>query len=150
MTPLGRVDEPHRIHTEALDELRATGVWLGGDLDHRLSDRQLRTRGHIRDAEIEIDEQLIAGQMPAALVLRDECHNPRVHQVELHVWMRAAVGGPPAAAMPPTIADETVDEIELPFGENFPLPPLRPPNDHLQHAIVGRRSIDLIEPRLEL
>src|SRR4051812_48527834 len=88
--------------------------------------------------------------MPAALVLGDECHDARAHQVELHVWMGTAVGGPFAAALPPIVANETVDQIELTFRENVALAHLGPPNDHLQHTIVCRRRTDVVEARLEL
>jgi hypothetical protein len=124
-------------------------VRLGGHLDHRGSDRQPGARGEIALAEIEIDEQLIAREVPAALVLRQQCDHARVHQVQLHLGVRRAVGRALAAADLPAVADQAVGQIELPLLQDFALADLRPPDDHLQHATVCRRPADLRQPSFQ-
>src|SRR5215467_9540194 len=87
--------------------------------------------------------------MPAALGLRNEGDEPLVDQIQLHVGMRCAVGGPLAAADLPAVADEPLHQIQLSLVEDFPLADLRPADDHLENATVPRRPDDVIQPRFE-
>jgi hypothetical protein len=146
---LGRVDEFRRVEAESLDELAAAGVRLRGYLDHRRANRQLSTSGHVGRAQIEVDEQLIAREVPAARVLRYEGDNARVHEIELHVGMRCTVRRPPAAAVLPAVADQAVHQIELSFLEDLALADLRAAHDHREHAVVPRRPGDFVQAGLQ-
>src|SRR5262245_3005779 len=59
-----RIHESHRVGPEALDEFSAAGMGLISDLDYRGAQRQSRARGKVLLAQIQIDEQLIAGERP--------------------------------------------------------------------------------------
>ena len=80
-----RVDEFGRVDAEPLRKLSTPCVRLRRHLDNRRSERQPRAGGKILVGEIEIDIQLIAGERPSIVRLRDERNRPRIHDVDLHL-----------------------------------------------------------------
>src|SRR5687768_4809942 len=100
--------------------------------------------------QIEIDIQLIARERPAARILRDEGSRAGVHDVDLHLGMRSAVGRPGARAESPRVANQALDRVELPFLEHLALIHARPSHDQLQFTGILGRSPDFLEARLEL
>src|SRR4029079_3147202 len=122
----GGVHELHRVDAEARHELRAASVRLRRHLDQCGSDGQGRARRQVGAAEIEIDEQLIAGEGPPMWRLRDERHRARVHDVQLHLRMRSAVNAPAAAAAGPAVADQPLLHIQPRAPADFPRAHRRP------------------------
>src|SRR5687767_14605052 len=61
-----RIDELHRVETKPFDELGTPRVRLVRDFDHGRSERQTRAGGQVGRAEIQIDEELVTRQRPAA------------------------------------------------------------------------------------
>jgi len=99
----------------------------------------------------------IAGQLPSVgnrglegvitqVCLGHEGRDASVHQRKLHV----RIGGTPAGAGPPAVADEALRRIELAFPEKLTLADPWPTDNHLEHAAVFWRSLDLFKPRLKL
>ena len=72
LAPQRRVDKLHRVDSEPRDELFAAGVRLRRHFDHRGADGEPRPWRQVLDTEVQVDEQLIAGQVPALTLLRDQ------------------------------------------------------------------------------
>src|SRR5262245_36027568 len=68
----GGVDAFARLDADPGHKVLTARVGLGGDLDDGGSDRQARPRWHVPLAQIEVDEELVAGKFPAALVLGEQ------------------------------------------------------------------------------
>ena len=56
------VDEAQGIRAEPARELGAAGVGLVGDLDDRPADRQAGPWREVRAGQVQVDDQLVAGQ----------------------------------------------------------------------------------------
>src|SRR5438105_3645911 len=91
-----RVDEPQGVVPESRRELLAAEVRLGGDLDDRGAQLDTRSRWQVGLAQVEVDVELIAGELPPVRLHGYQRSGSRVHQVELHVRMRGPVGSPAA------------------------------------------------------
>src|SRR5262245_21048775 len=63
--------------------------------------------------------------------------------------MGQAVLGPAADTSTPRVADEPVNDVELPFRQHLALANLRPPHDELEHAFVLRRLPDRLESSVQ-
>ena len=122
---------------------------LSRDFDDRRPKRQPRTRWKVGLAQVEVDEQLIAGQRPTVLRLREERNRPGVHHVQLHVGVRRAIGGPRALSLVPTVADESDGRVEIRLLKNLPGAGVRPPNDQLQRPLIFGRPQDVFETRFD-
>jgi hypothetical protein len=81
-------------------------MWLVGNLDHRRSDAQPRARGKVRDAQVEVDVQLVTGQLPSSGILGDQSGAPGIHHRDLPVRVGGAVHLVPAAAPQPHVPDQ--------------------------------------------
>ena len=92
------VHELERVGAEAGAELGAAGVRLGGHLDHRLADGKPRAGGKVLDAEVEVDEELVARERPAVAATGDQVGGAGVHQRELRIGVGRAVRGAAAPA----------------------------------------------------
>src|SRR5207249_906417 len=68
----GRIHEFHRIEPESTHEFLTAGMRLVGYRDDRRADAQLGPRRQVRLTQVEIHEQLVSGQVPAALVLSEQ------------------------------------------------------------------------------
>jgi hypothetical protein len=90
--PHFRVDEAGRLEPEPFGELAAAVVRHRGNLEDRQGDREACAGRQVVGAEVEIDVEVVAGERPAGLVLRDQRDRAGIHQRDLDVRMRAAVG----------------------------------------------------------
>src|SRR6185295_6661760 len=86
-----RVHELHGVDAEPRDKLATASMRLRGHLDDRRSDGQPRSRRQVGGAEVEVNDELIAGKWPAVWRLRHEGDGARVDDVQLHVGMRPAI-----------------------------------------------------------
>lgn len=87
-----RIDELHCVDAEASNELVTTGVRQWTDFEHGGADGELCSTRQVFLAEIHVDVELIAGEWPTFFLLRNQCGDARVHDVDLHFRMRRMVG----------------------------------------------------------
>ncbi len=119
------------------------------ELDHRRSDLHPAAGGQVVAADVEIDIDLVAGQGPALALAGDGRGCSRVHQGDLRLWIRAAVGSVAAATGAPRVALEPVIRVEPGLGQNLPLVLRRPAGDQLHGPTVAGRFADIVEALLE-
>jgi DNA-binding transcriptional MerR regulator len=150
LAPGALVHELDRLGAEARGELRAAGVELLGDLDHGRPDGEPCARGQVLVAEVEVDEELVAGERPPLPVARDGRDRACVHQRQLHVGVRGAVLGAAAPARAPHVADEALVEVEKALVEHLALVLGGPADDQLERPLVGRRLADRVQVEAEL
>jgi len=81
-----------RVRTEPARELSASGMRWFSHLSHRLPDLQPGAHGQVVDRQVEVNNQLIAGELPALVVARDGRNCSTVHDWYLPERVRAAVG----------------------------------------------------------
>src|SRR5689334_17416497 len=114
-----RVHELHRVHTEALDELSAPGVRLGGDLQDRRPDLEPRAGRNVVATQVQIEKQLVPRERPSRRVLRDQRNRTRTHDVDLRLRVGHSVR--PVAVVPrlPRVADQADDDVELALVDDF-------------------------------
>src|SRR6267142_2114065 len=86
-----RVYKLHRVQPEVGNEFLAARVRWRCHFDHSRADRQLRSSGQVFRAQIHVEIKLIAGELPATFVLRDERSDASIHNVDLHVMVRRTV-----------------------------------------------------------
>ncbi len=87
------------------------------------------------------------GQRPARRVAGEEGDHPGAHHVELHLGVRAAVGGPAAAALHPGVADQADGQVELALVEHLALARRGAAHDELEGAHVTRGGEQLAAGR---
>src|SRR5260370_17635584 len=97
--------------SESRGEFRAAGVRGLAELDHSRSDLDPAAGGQVIAADVEIDIDLVTGQGPALALAGDGRGCSCVHQGELRLRIRAAVGRVAAAR-------------DAPFVPPHPLPPV--------------------------
>jgi hypothetical protein len=110
-----------------------------GDLSHRLSDLQSGSRRQAVDGEVEVDDQLITGKLPAIAVTRDRGKCSAIHDGDLPEQVRPAVGSASGSGLP-TIPAQPVRRVEHALRQHPSLVHRRPANDHLDNAVIGRRA----------
>ncbi len=118
--------------------------------DHGGSNHQLCARRQVRRTEIEIDVQLIAGQLPPFFHLRHQRCDARGDHVQLHVGMRRAIRRPVAAPLTPIVADRPFGDVELAFVNHLACAHRGTTDDHFEHAVVARRTPDHGQADLQL
>ena len=64
-----------------------------GDLDGRLADPQARAGWEVLEAQVEVDEELIAGKPAPVRVACDQRGGAGVHQRQLHLGVGRTVVG---------------------------------------------------------
>src|SRR5487761_375190 len=124
-------------------------MWRFTELDHRRPDLNPAAGRQVGETEIEVHEELIAGQGPALALAGDGSRGPRVHQGHLRLRVRSAVGRPAAATRAPAVAHEAVVKGEPGFGEDLALIYGGSHGDQLDRAAVGRRLANVVESLLE-
>src|SRR5207342_2383458 len=85
----------------------------------------------------EIDDQLVAGKLPAIALTRDGVKCPAVHDCDLPKRVGYAVRSAGASRLP-RVAAKPMRHLEHAFGENPPLIRGRPGDDHLDDAVFCR------------
>ena len=120
---------------KAFGELRTAGVRLLRHLDDRLTDRQPGTRRRVRQRQVEVDEELIAGERPAIPVAPgDEIGCATAHQIQLSLRvgptvLRLAVGTFQIVVTRQSLADDQGGLVEhAAFVDGGPT------HDHLDDA----------------
>jgi cation diffusion facilitator family transporter len=141
----GRVDKAQGVEAEPGGELGAAPVRLVGNLDNRRAQGQPGAGLQVSGAEIEVDVELIAGQLAPGRVLGDEQGGAGVHDVQLHARMRRPIRGAAAGSLRPAVADEASLRVEGAFGEYLTLVDGGPAHDQLDRAAVPWRIPDVIE-----
>src|SRR4029453_12287306 len=138
-----------RISAEPASELRAPGVRGLGHFSHRLADLQLRARRQVVDREVEVDDQLVSGKLPAVAGTRNGGQHPAVHDRDLSERVRPFTGGssPPRLPVVPT---ESVHRVEDPMQQDSSLLDSWPADDHLDNALICRRGAQAGRYLLEL
>src|SRR5215207_11365285 len=129
------VGPPQRISAEPARELRAPGVrWLG-HLSDRLADLQQRAGRQVVDRNVEVDDQLVSGKLPAVAGARNGGQNPAVHDRDLSERIRPSTGGvsPPSL---PVVPAEPVHRIEDATLQDPSLLDSGSTDDHLDNAII--------------
>ncbi len=147
---LAGVHPAGRIDTEALRELGAAVVGLLGHLDDRRTDAQARPGRRSVDREVEVDDELVAGERPALAVdPGDGLERSGTHDVQLGERIGGAARSPTAATLEVVVADEPHARAQLPDLEYPPFPHRRPGDDQFDDPDVGRRRRDMIEVGIE-
>src|SRR4029077_15377565 len=82
-----RVHERGRVLTEARRELAATPVGRRGHLQHGGSDQDARSGRNARRAQIEVNEQLVSGQLTSILAAGQDGDDTSIHDRDLLVWI---------------------------------------------------------------
>ena len=148
--PVGEFTKRNASTTEAGGELRASPMWLIGDLDDRGAQLQASPRREVLRSEREVDVQLIAREWPSIPVAGDERGGARAHDVELHVGMGPTVDRTRGRPIEPRIADKPAHLVELGDLEHFTLIDSGTAHDQLQGSRVERRLPDARHAALEL
>ena len=52
--------------------------------------------------------------------------------------------------MPPAVAGQPFDDVQLRFVQHVSLADLRPPDDHREHAAILRRRTNVVQAGFEL
>ena len=73
-----------------------------------------------------------------------------VHDIDLVFTVRFAIGSALATLCAPRVADEAFIEIELSFVQDLALVHIRPPYNQLQHAVIFRRLLDVLQAGFKL
>src|SRR5215203_7304170 len=124
-----------RISAEPARELRAPGVrWLG-HLGYRLADLQPGARRQVVDRNVEVDDQLVSGKLPAVAGARNGGQHPAVHDRDLSERVRPSTGGvsPPSL---PAVPAEPVHRVEDAMLQDPSLIDSGSTNDHLDNAMI--------------
>jgi hypothetical protein len=108
-----------------------------GDFSHRVADLQLGSCREVVDRQVEVDNQLIAGKLPAIAVTRDGCEYSAIHDGDLAERVRLAIGRAGAAGLP-IVPAKPVRRVEHALLEHPPLVGCRSANDHLDNAVIRR------------
>jgi hypothetical protein len=108
------------------------------DFQYRLTNRNSLPRGQVVAAQIEINEELIAGQGPSTSVLCYKLDDTAVHYRDLHIGMGAPIFSAPASSLEPIISHQSIDEVEPGMFQLLPLVIFRPAHDHLHYAPIPR------------
>ena len=101
-------------------------------------------------AQIDVDDELIAGEGPAVLGAGEQGDEAGVDDGDLGCGVGAAVGGARAAAGEPGVADETGIDIQRALGHDLALIHARSLDDHAQGASVGGRLPDMVESCVQI
>ena len=141
-----RVDEPHCLSPEALDEFRATQVRGRADLQHGLAHRKQAACWEIIEAEVKVEVELITGQRHPAGPASDKLSHPRVHQRHLPLRVSRSVGRVRAAASEPAVPVQPGDLVQDRLGRQISLAGSRAADDQNEPATVVRGITDLTEP----
>jgi len=104
-------------------------MWNRRDLDERAANTQLRTGRQIFEAKIEINVQLISGQLPSFRILRNERSHTRIHNVQLHFRVRFP-------AQFPVVTDKTVCNAEDTGIDRVPFTNIGALYDQSKHSAV--------------
>lgn len=131
-----RVDELQGLRTKPLAEFLAAGMGLVGHLQDRRADGQLRTGGQIVNGEIEVDKQLVTCFWPTPPFSCDLADDPGVHQVDLHVGVRAPVVATAARSLAPRVPDQSTLDIQFTDLQDFPFILGRSPDDEFDRSPI--------------
>src|SRR5260370_4344746 len=124
-------------------------MWGLAELDHRRPDLNPAAGRQVRDADVKVDVKLVARKGPTVPVARDCGRRSCVHDSQLRIRVRTAVGGPAAAANAPCVAFEAVDGVDANFGKHLSLINGRPPHDQLECSKIRGCFADVIEALLQ-
>ena len=92
--------------------------------------------------QVEIEQQLVAGEGLALGVLGQELHEAVAHDVELHVGVRGAVRRTTAAAGGPRVADQALGEVEVADLQHLTASRRGPADDRAQRADLARGGVE--------
>src|SRR5262245_16890123 len=116
---LWRVNKLHRIGAKPSNEFLTAEVWRFRHLENRRTDREKRARRQVGLAQVHLDKQLVACKWPTPFLLGHKCNHARVHDGDLQIRMRAAVGCFRTTAQRPVIAYHSLVYIQHSEIENF-------------------------------
>lgn len=138
-------DEAKGIVAEALGELGAAGVGFGGDFEHGVTDGKLSTRREVVLAEVDVDDELVAGEGPVVLGLGKQGDEAGVDDGDLGGGVGAATRGAGAAAVEPAVAEQASVDVKHAFGDDFALFDAGTADDHAEGSGVGGGPADVGE-----
>src|SRR5438309_8381671 len=144
-----RAGEGERVLAEPRHELLAARMGLRRELDHRRPQLDAGPGRQVVEADVQVEVELVARLLPAIRRNGEERRGPGVHDGELGLRVRRAIGRAAAPALPPGVAHEALCEVERPLGKDLPLVHRRPPHDEVDPAEVMGRLTDVIEAPLE-
>src|SRR4051794_16881967 len=133
---LGAIRPGQRLRTEPTRKLRASGVRRLRHRNHSLTDLQPSARWQTVDRQIEINDELITGQLPPITITRDRCEHPAVHDSDLPERVRAAIGSCGSPGLP-AISFKPMDGVEDSFLENPSLINRWSADDHFDRSHIA-------------
>lgn len=115
------------------------GVLRLGHHSYSFADLQSSPCGQAVHRQVEVDDQLVAGQLPAIALTRDGCQYSTVHDSDLAERVSIAIGrGGPSRL--PGVPTKPMNRVERAFGKNSSLVGSRSADDHLDAAVLRRRA----------
>ena len=120
-----------RVRAEPARELCASGVRRLSDLSQRLADLQAGSCRQVVDGEVEVDDHLITGKLPAIALARDGGKCSAIHDGDLPERVRPAIAGEGGR---PTVPAEARAVVEHALRE------------HPSLDIAGRQTIISTRP----
>jgi hypothetical protein len=108
-----RVDKQHRVQPKAFDKFLTPSVRLGRDFNNSLALFQPSSRRQVLAAQIQVNIQLIPGQRPTITGLSDPFDGSGIHDIQLHVGVRAAIIRERTALGFPIVADQAIGQIQF-------------------------------------
>jgi hypothetical protein len=93
--------------------------------------------------QVKIDEELVSSEGPPFRLLCHQGNDTGVHDVQLHVRMRQAVGCQKGSACAPVVPDQAFNHIESSLLQELSGSSLGSAHNQLQDARIFRRLPDL-------
>lgn len=143
-------DEAEGLMAEALGEFGAAGVGFVGDFEHGVADGETGARGQVLLAQVDVDDELIAGEGPAVFGLSEQSDEAGVDDGDLGGGVGAAIGGAGAAAGEPAIADQAGVDVQRAFGDDLSLVDGGSLDDHLEGSAVGGGLANVVQAGFQL